>query len=77
MSERWKYQFKTGLPFGIMMPVVMTLFDWFGTSASFDEAFFSMNFLVKLVIFLLGGIFVIGYFNWREKQKNLEYNKQK
>jgi cytochrome c biogenesis factor len=73
MNERWKYQIRTGLPFGIMMPVVMTAMDWYGTS--FGEAFFSMKFLVKLIIFVLGGIFVIGYFNWREKQKNEMYNK--
>ena len=77
MSERWKYQIKTGLPFGIIMPIIMTLFDWYGTESSFTAAFLSVKFLIKLVFFLFVGVFGIGYSNWREKQKNNEYNKQK
>ncbi len=77
MSERWKYQIKTGLPFGIMMPVVMISFDWFGSSESFTETFLSKKFLVYLIVFLLVGVFLIGYSNWREKRKNNEYNNQK
>ncbi|MGV3697804.1 hypothetical protein [Flavobacterium sp.] len=75
MSERWKYQIKTGLPFGLGLPIVITSFEWFGTS--FAEAFLTKKFLVYLLVFLFFGIFVIGYSNWREKKKNEEYNKQK
>lgn len=75
MNDRWKYQIKTGLPFGILMPIVLTSFDWYGTS--FAAAFFTEKFLIKLVVFLFVGIFLIGYSNWREKRKNEEYNKQK
>jgi len=75
MNERWKHQIRAGLPFGIIMPVIMTLFDWFGTSASFTEAFFTMKFLVKFIVFMILGIFLIGYSNWREKAKNEMYNK--
>ncbi|MCF6131387.1 hypothetical protein [Flavobacterium wongokense] len=77
MNERWKYQIKTGVPFGIIMPIIMTLFDWYGTSATFLEAFISVKFLTKFVIFMTVGIFLIGYSNWREHNKNQEYNKQK
>jgi nicotinamide riboside transporter PnuC len=75
MWERWKYQIKTGLPFGLILPIVITSFDWYGTS--FSEAFWTKKFLFSLIVFLFSGIFIIGYFNWREKQKNEEYNKQK
>jgi hypothetical protein len=75
MSKRWKHQFKSGLPFGIIMPILMTSFDWFGTPLSFKEAFFSKKFLEELVIFLFVGVFIIGYSSWREKAKNEMYNK--
>ena len=75
MNERWKYQIRTGLPFGIIMPIIMTLFDWFGTSATFTEGFFTVKFLIKLIIFLVIGVFLIGYSNWREREKNEMYNK--
>jgi hypothetical protein len=75
MSERWKYQLRAGLPFGIIMPIVLTSFEWFGTS--FTQAFISIKFLSYLGIFLFVGIFLMGYSSWREKKKNEEYNKQK
>lgn len=77
MSERWKYQIKTGLPFGIIMPIAMTLLDWWGSSTSLADAFISKKFLAQLAIFLSVGVFAIGYSNWRERAKNEEYNKQK
>lgn len=75
MSERWKYQIKSGLPFGLLLPIVLGLLDWYGTS--FSEAFFTLKFLISLLVFLFGGIFVIGYYNWKEVQKNIEYNEEK
>ena len=75
MSERWKYQIKSGLPFGLLLPIVLGLLDWYGTS--FSEDFFTLKFLISLLVFLLGGIFVIGYYNWKEVQKNIEYNEEK
>ena len=75
MSERWKYQIKSGLPFGLLLPIVLGLLDWYGTS--FSEAFLTLKFLISLLVFLLGGIFVIGYYNWKEVQKNIEYNEEK
>ena len=75
MSERWKYQIKSGLPFGLLLPIVLGLLDWYGTS--FSEDFFTLKFLISLLVFLFGGIFVIGYYNWKEVQKNIEYNEEK
>jgi hypothetical protein len=75
MNKRWKYQIKSGLPFGLLLPIVLGLLDWYGTS--FSEAFLTKRFLINLIIFLFGGIFVIGYYNWKEVQKKEEYNKQK
>lgn len=75
MSERWKYQIRKGLPFGIIMPIAMTSLDWFGTSDTFAEAFFTMKFLIKFTVFMAIGIFLIGYSYWREKAKNEMYNK--
>lgn len=75
MSDRWKYQIKSGLPFGLLLPIFITALDWYGTS--FEEAFLTQKFMISLAVFLFAGIFIIGYFNWREKQKNEEYNKQK
>ena len=75
MYERWKYQIKKGLPFGIIMPIVITSFDWYG--GTFTGAFFSKKFLILLLIFLFVGIFIVGYSSWREQRMNNEYNKQK
>lgn len=75
MSERWKCQIKSGLPFGILLPIFLAAMDGYGTS--FEEAFLTKKFLINLVVFLFLGVFVIGYSNWREKRKNDEYNKQK
>jgi hypothetical protein len=37
MSERWKYQIRIGLFFGLFMSFGMTVFDWL--DKSFEEAF--------------------------------------
>jgi len=73
MSERWKYQIKKGLPFGLIMPILITAIDAYGTS--FKDAFLSQRFLTMLGVFMFAGIFIIGYSYWREKQKNEMYNK--
>jgi hypothetical protein len=75
MNERWTYQIKKGLPFGIIMPIIITGIESYDTS--YTEAFLSKNFLIELVLFLFVGIFIVGYSSWREKRKNNEYNDQK
>lgn len=75
MSERWKYQIKTGLPFGIGFPVFMTIMEaWSNDSAM---VFISWKFVVKLLVMVAVGVFVIGYYNWKAKQKELEKEQQK
>lgn len=75
MNERWKYQLRKGLPFGIIMPVLLTLFEGYGAITPYSEAFLSEKFLMLLGLFLLAGIFIVGYSAWREKAKNEMYNK--
>lgn len=68
MSERWKYQIKSGGFYALAMTLLMTLWDCY--ALSFDEAVFSIRFVVRLVFFLVTGIFLIGYFNWKAKVKS-------
>lgn len=67
MNERWKYQIKSGGFFGITMAIASSLFEL--AEKSFTDVFFSYEFLARLCIFLILGIFVLGYFNWKEKVK--------
>jgi len=75
MSERWKYQLRTGLPFGIILPIGLSLFEWFYTP--FNEVFFTPKFFIRFLIFLVVGVFGVGYANWRKKLKDEQYDKQK
>ncbi len=68
MSERWKYQIKSGGFYALFMTLCLTLWD--GYCTTFDEAFFSKKFIIRLVMFLLAGVFIIGYFNWKAKIKS-------
>jgi type IV secretory pathway TrbL component len=74
MSERWKYQIKSGGFFALVMTLIFSL--WESYISSFEEAFFSKIFIVRLILFLLSGIFAVGYFNWKEKMKKDSLNKQ-
>lgn len=65
MSERWKYQFKTGTFWGVFMTVFMLLFDI--KEHSFNEQMAKPEFWIRAVAYIAIGIFVLGYFNWRAK----------
>jgi len=67
MSERWKYQIKTGTFWGIFMIVFMTLFEWKEKPILNELA--SPKFYLKVLIYLLVGVFGLGYFNWKQKVK--------
>ena len=67
MNDRWKYQIKTGGFWGIFMTAFNVLFEIKEKSVS--EQFTSAPFYIRLVGFTLVGIFVLGYFNWKAKQK--------
>jgi hypothetical protein len=65
MSERWKYQLKVGLPWGIFMSVVMIFFGV--NDRPFTEQIQSQFFYIQTVGFLLFGVFVLGYSSWKSK----------
>ncbi|MEO0045284.1 MAG: hypothetical protein RL705_475 [Bacteroidota bacterium] len=67
MSERWKYQLKSGGLWGVFMIVFMTLFDI--KEKPFTEQIHSNSFYFRVFVYLVVGIFVLGYFNWKAKIK--------
>jgi len=73
MNERWKYQIKTGSFWGIFMTVFNVLFEI--KEKSLREQFISASFYIRLVVFTLVGIFILGYFNWKASKKVEENNK--
>ncbi len=67
MNERWKYQTKTGIFWGLFM---------IGFSAFINRenkpiaiAVTEMDFYFRGVVFLLFGVFVLGYTSWKSKVK--------
>jgi hypothetical protein len=67
MTERWKYQIKTGGFWGIFMTVFNILFEL--KQVSFLEQISKPTFYIRLVGYVIVGIFVLGYFNWKAKLK--------
>lgn len=65
MSDRWKYQIKNGGFWGLFMAVFLVLFDL--KEHSLYEQLNSFQFYFRLVGFLLVGIFILGYFTWKNK----------
>ena len=74
MNERWKYQVKMGGFWGIFMIVFMTLFEI--KEKSISEQFSSSDFYIRAISYLVIGVFVLGYFNWKAKEKRENTNKQ-
>jgi hypothetical protein len=67
MNERWKYQIKTGLPWGIFMTVFMILFEI--RKVPFLEQVSKPFFYFKAVAYVAVGIFILGYSSWKSKKK--------
>jgi hypothetical protein len=67
MSERWKYQLKTGGFWGIFMSFFNLLFEMQEKPISIQ--LISSAFYIRSIGFILVGIFVLGYFNWKVKVK--------
>lgn len=67
MSERWKYQLKMGGFWGVFMVIFMTLFEL--SEKPFLEQISSTNFYVRAFLYITTGIFVLGYVNWKAKEK--------
>ena len=67
MSEKWKFKLKTGLIWGVFMAVVMTAIEAL-EKHSFG-VYLSWKFVAQLLIFSVMGVFVLGYFNWKAREK--------
>jgi len=67
MSERWKYQIKTGLFWGVFMSVFNTLFEI--QEHPIIEQLSRPGFYFRSITFIIVGIFVLGYFNWKSIKK--------
>ncbi|MEM0541575.1 hypothetical protein WFZ85_03005 [Flavobacterium sp. j3] len=74
MSERWNYQLKMGGFWGIFMIIFMTLFEL--KEKPFLEQISSTNFYFRAIVYLLIGIFVLGYVNWKAKVKREKIDQQ-
>ncbi len=67
MSERWKYQIKMGGIWGLFMTVFNVLFDLKETPFTAQVA--APAFYFKAFAYILVGIFVLGYYTLKCKQK--------
>ena len=67
MGERWKYQIKIGLFWGLFMSLFNVLFEL--QEKSLGIQFSTPNFYLRAIVFILVGIFFLGYINWKAKVK--------
>ena len=67
MSERWKYQIKSGGIWGLFMSVFILLFNM--KEQPIAEQLQHPEFWVRTFVYLIVGIFGLGYYNWKQKQK--------
>jgi len=67
MSERWKFQLKNGLIWGLLVSFIMAGFDLF--EMSIEDALLSNKNLFRMLLFIVTGIFVVSYFSWKQKIK--------
>jgi hypothetical protein len=74
MSERWKYQIKSGGLWGVFMILFMSLYEL--KEKSFSEQLSNLNFYIRAFFYLATGIFLLGYYNWKQKKKR-EYSEKK
>ncbi len=74
MSERWKYQLKMGGFWGVFMVIFMTLFEL--QEKTIPQQLADRNFYIRAVGYIVIGVFVLGYFNWKEKIKRENSDKK-
>ena len=67
MSERWQFQIKNGGIWGLIVSFCIAIIDLF--EMSFVDAFLSQKNLLRTLYFVLAGIFIVGYSNWKKKTK--------
>ena len=65
MSERWQFQIKNGGVWGLIVSFSIAIIDLF--EMSFEDAFLSQEKLLRTLYFVLAGIFIVGYSNWKKK----------
>ena len=63
MSERWKFQIKIGLFWGVLMSVFNLLFEI--QEHTIREQLSKPGFYFRAINFIVVGIFVLGYINWK------------
>lgn len=69
MTKRWKYQIKSGLFWGIFMTIALVLFE--SQEVSLSEQLVMPEIYIRAAGFILIGIFVLGYINWRSLKRDL------
>ena len=67
MSERWKYQIKSGGLWGIFMVLFMSFYEL--KEKPFSEQLANPNNYIRAFFYIVTGIFLLGYFNWKQKVK--------
>jgi len=73
MRERWKYQIKTGTTWALLTLAIMMLFDW--KEHPILPQFSSPKFYLKILVYLITGVFIMGYIFWKGKDpKNNEWS---
>jgi len=71
MSERWKYQIKTGGTWGVFMTLLMVFFE--SENTPITAQLLSWQFYFRLVALLVTGIFVLAYFTWKARVKRMQH----
>lgn len=72
MNERWKFQIKNGGIWGLIVYSCIAIIDVF--EMSFEDAFLTQEKLLRTLYFVLAGIFIVGYSNWKKKIKRERAN---
>jgi hypothetical protein len=67
MTERWKYQLKTGGFWGVFMIIFTTVFAL--KEKPFATQITDSNYYIRAAGFLLFGVFALGYSSWKAKIK--------
>jgi len=67
MNDRWKYQLKMGLFWGIFMNFFMILMD----DKTLIEQVYSIDFYIRVLVYIAVGVFFMGYITWKEKNGKL------
>ncbi len=70
MSERWKYQIKKGLIFGLIWSVLSLLFKL--RVSTISEQITSVELYYHIIVGFIIGCFIIGYFDWKVKNKKVD-----